>query len=53
MVVGATMGEFESGFESGGQTREHAMLARSLGVKQMVVTINKMDMVSIATENSS
>lgn len=31
LVVNATRGEFETGFESGGQTREHALLARSLG----------------------
>ena len=29
--MNATKGEFETGFESGGQTREHALLARSLG----------------------
>lgn len=31
LVVDATRGEFESGFESGGQTREHALLLRSIG----------------------
>ena len=31
MVVNATRGEFETGFDAGGQTREHAMLIRSLG----------------------
>lgn len=31
LVVCATRGEFETGFESGGQTREHALLVRSLG----------------------
>ena len=40
------MGEFEAGFESGGQTREHAVLARSVGVKHITVAVNKMDMVS-------
>ncbi|KAK2181185.1 hypothetical protein NP493_407g03006 [Ridgeia piscesae] len=45
LVVNATRGEFETGFESGGQTREHAMLIRSLGVSQLVVAINKMDTV--------
>lgn len=45
LVVNAATGEFEAGFESGGQTREHAMLVRSLGVKQMAVAINKMDTV--------
>lgn len=43
LVVNATKGEFETGFESGGQTREHALLARSLGVAQIVVAVNKMD----------
>jgi elongation factor 1 alpha-like protein len=32
LVVDATTGEFETGFESGGQTREHALLVRSLGI---------------------
>ncbi|CAG0920627.1 unnamed protein product [Notodromas monacha] len=43
LVVDATRGEFETGFESGGQTREHALLARSLGVLQMGVVVNKLD----------
>ena len=45
MVINATTGEFEAGFESGGQTREHALLVRSLGVSQMVVAVNKLDTV--------
>ncbi len=32
LVVNATRGEFETGFDMGGQTREHAMLIRSLGM---------------------
>lgn len=32
LVVNAARGEFETGFEAGGQTREHAMLIRSLGM---------------------
>jgi len=32
LVVNATSGEFETGFDAGGQTREHTMLARSLGI---------------------
>lgn len=49
LVVNATVGEFEAGFEAGGQTREHAMLVRSLGVKQLVVAVNKLDTVSYKT----
>lgn len=45
LVVNATVGEFEAGFEAGGQTREHALLVRSLGVRQMAVAVNKMDTV--------
>ncbi|KAL3867651.1 hypothetical protein ACJMK2_040522 [Sinanodonta woodiana] len=45
LVVNATKGEFETGFESGGQTREHALLARSLGVSQLIIAVNKMDTV--------
>ncbi|XP_033738844.1 HBS1-like protein [Pecten maximus] len=45
LVVNAARGEFETGFETGGQTREHALLARSLGVSQLIVAVNKMDTV--------
>jgi translation elongation factor EF-1alpha len=46
LVVDATVGEFETGFESNGQTKEHALLVRSLGVQQVVVAVNKLDTVS-------
>jgi len=45
LVVNATTGEFEAGFEAGGQTREHALLVRSLGVGQLTVAVNKLDTV--------
>jgi peptide chain release factor subunit 3 len=43
LVISARKGEFETGFDRGGQTREHAMLAKTLGVSFLVVVINKMD----------
>ena len=45
LVINATRGEFEAGFEAGGQTREHALLVRSLGVSQLAVAVNKLDTV--------
>ncbi|KAF4602370.1 Hsp70 suppressor, GTPase facilitates ribosomal subunit dissociation [Pleurotus pulmonarius] len=45
LVVDASTGEFEAGFDRGGQTREHLLLVRSLGVSQVIVAINKLDMV--------
>merc|ERR1712218_388841 len=45
-----TTGEFEAGFEAGGQTREHALLVRSLGVNQLVVAVNKLDTVEWSKE---
>jgi len=43
LIVAAGTGEFEAGISKNGQTREHALLAFTLGVKQMIVAINKMD----------
>ncbi|KAK1143303.1 translation termination factor GTPase eRF3 [Aspergillus melleus] len=43
LVISARKGEYETGFEKGGQTREHALLARNTGVKKLVVAVNKMD----------
>ena len=36
-------GEFEAGISKNGQTRERALLAYTLGVKQLIVGVNKMD----------
>ena len=46
LVISARTGEFEAGFERGGKTREHVMLAKSSGVKTLVVVVNKMDISS-------
>lgn len=43
LVVSARGGEFEDGFIKGGQTKEHTMLVRTMGVQHIVVAINKMD----------
>ena len=43
LVVSAKSGEFEAGFERGGQTMEHTILARYLGSEYLVIIINKMD----------
>lgn len=41
--MAAGTGEFEAGISKNGQTREHALLAFTLGVKQLIVGVNKMD----------
>ncbi|EGO01586.1 hypothetical protein SERLA73DRAFT_176962 [Serpula lacrymans var. lacrymans S7.3] len=46
LVVDAATGEFEAGFDRGGQTREHLLLVRSLGVAQVIVAVNKLDQVN-------
>jgi len=43
LVIASGTGEFEAGIAKNGQTREHALLAYTLGVKQMIVAVNKMD----------
>jgi len=43
LVISARRGEFEAGFERGGQTREHAQLAKTLGVERLICVVNKMD----------
>ena len=43
LMIASDVGGFEAGFSKDGQTREHALLAQTMGVKQMVVAVNKMD----------
>merc|ERR1712166_1564107 len=43
LIVASSTGEFEAGISKDGQTREHALLAYTLGVKQMRVAMNEMD----------
>ncbi|BAT72656.1 hypothetical protein VIGAN_01008200 [Vigna angularis var. angularis] len=43
LVISARKGEFETGYERGGQTREHVQLAKTLGVAKLLVVVNKMD----------
>ena len=47
LFCSAKRGEFEAGIGPGGQTREHAFLAFTLGVRQVLVAVNKMDDASV------
>jgi len=50
LIIPADNGGFEGAFSKDGQTREHALLAFTLGVKQMIVGINKMDAAKYSEE---
>merc|ERR1719415_459814 len=52
LVIASGVGEFEAGYAKNGQTREHALLAFTLGVRQMIVLINKMDDKSVKYSKS-
>ena len=43
LMIASPQGEFEAGISKDGQTREHGLLAFTLGVRQMIVCVNKMD----------
>lgn len=42
LIIDSQKDSFESGF-NGGQTKEHAILALTLGVKQIIIVVNKME----------
>jgi elongation factor 1-alpha len=50
LVIPAATGEFEAAVSKEGQAREHALLAYTLGVKQMIVAVNKMDAIAYAED---
>ncbi|KAF8897507.1 P-loop containing nucleoside triphosphate hydrolase protein [Infundibulicybe gibba] len=47
LVISSRKGEFETGFERGGQTREHIMLVKTAGVSKVIIVINKMDDITV------
>ncbi|CAN6838938.1 unnamed protein product [Brassica oleracea] len=51
LVIDASIGAFEAGFDNlKGQTREHARVLRGFGVEQVIVAVNKMDIVGYSKE---
>ena len=48
LVIDAGTGNFESGLK--GQTKEHALLVRSMGVQRIIVAVNKLDSVGWSEE---
>jgi translation elongation factor EF-1alpha len=53
LMVASPPGEFEAGISSNGQTREHALLAYTLGVRQMIVGLNKVRAgIAVGTDRS-
>lgn len=49
LIIAGGTGEFEAGISKDGQTREHALLAFTLGVRQLIVAVNKMDTTKVST----
>ena len=50
LVIASGTGEFEAGFGKEGQTREHALLAYTMGIKQVILAVNKMDLCDYGKE---
>jgi elongation factor 1-alpha len=50
LIIASGKGEFEAGISKEGQTREHALLAFTMGVKQMIVALNKMDAIEYSED---
>jgi elongation factor 1-alpha len=50
LVCAAGKGEFEAGYSKEGQTREHALLAYTMGIKQVIIAVNKMDTAEYSEE---
>jgi len=50
LVVSAAPNDFEAGIGEEGSTREHALLANTLGIRQMIVAVNKMDACNYSQE---
>ncbi|MCO5566185.1 hypothetical protein L7F22_019861 [Adiantum nelumboides] len=50
LIIAAGTGEFEAGISKDGQTREHALLSYTLGVRQLIVAVNKMDTTKYSEE---
>lgn len=53
LVIDTIINAFEAGFERGGQTREHAYLIKALGVNQVIIALNKLDVVGWDVERYS
>jgi translation elongation factor EF-1alpha len=49
LIIAGGTGEFEAGISKDGQTREHALLAFTLGVRQLIVAVNKMDTTKVCS----
>lgn len=46
-MIASPQSEFEAGISKDGQTREHVLLSYTLGVRQIIVCLNKMDEKSV------